>query len=143
MAGNLRISQIVGFADLSHAAVLDAVGFQFPGSHHWLALLRLGEVDAVVAGQQAKVGESGEIVPPVKMDDTGIAQVEPWIARVKFKHLKPAARTQDGEGCFAWDLRRALRHPHQQPGLSLVAKDARIQQACHFHALYARMQIPR
>ena len=97
MTGDLRIGQIVGFADLRHAAVLDAVGFQFSGSHQGLALLRLSEVDAIVAGQQAKVREGGEIVLPVKMDDARIAQVEPWIAGVEFKHLKPAVRTQDGE----------------------------------------------
>ncbi len=106
-------------------------------------MLRFGEADAVVARQQTKMGEGGEIILPVEADDAGIAQIEPGIARVEFQHLKPTFGTQDGKGCFARDLRRPFRHSHQQPGLFLKSKDSRIQQACHFHAFHARTQVPR
>lgn len=88
-------------------------------------------------------GAPGRVVPSIKVDDAGIAQVEPGIAGVEFKDLKSALGTEDGKGGFAGNLYRALRHPYQQPGFVLVSKHPRIQQACHFHALHTRAQVAR
>ena len=65
------------------------------------------------------------------------------ISRVEFEHFKMAVRAQNRKRGFAWDLRRTLRHPDQQPGLILKAEDSRIQQACHLHALHARADVLR
>ncbi len=49
VAGDLRIGQVVGLANLRDAAIFNAIGFQLAGSHEGLAAFRLGKVNSVVA----------------------------------------------------------------------------------------------
>src|ERR1039458_7880435 len=143
MPGNLGIGQIKGRVDLRHPAVLDAEGLQFARSGQGPAGFRFGEVDSVVARQQAQMGERREVVLTFKTNNAGIAQIESGIAGIEFQDFHLTVGCKDGQRCLARRLFWTLSHANDQPGLALELEHSRLEQTGYLHSRQTGAQVLR
>ena len=136
MRRDLGEGEVIGVADLDHAAILDPIRFQIALAKHGPTEVAgtgrvrdsvLAEMDAVFAGDQPQMRHRGQIVLARVGDYPGIEKVQLRIGIIEFQDLQGPLLVEHRKRRLARFLLRPLGHPQQQPDLAIEAEYARIQ----------------